>query len=167
MAVLLALVPPAARAQNGNGNSASNAVYLELGGNALLYSLNYERLLPSDVALRAGFGYMSISAAGGGASANVTSVGIPLTFSYLGLGGGAAKFELGAGALFQRFSGAASTGFGDEIEAGTFVPLATFIAGLRIAPPGGGFNFKLAFTPMWHPDVDFFPWGGLGFGVGF
>ena len=75
--------------------------------------------------------------------------------------------ELGAGATFTRFSGSASTGFGDEISAGSFVPVGTFIAGLRLAPAGGGFNFKLAFTPFWHPDIGFFPWGGLAFGVGF
>lgn len=161
-AVLLAGVSSQVQAQSG-----SNTIFLELGGNGLLYSINYERVLPSDVSLRAGFSYMSVSASGGGASANVNWVTIPLTFSYLGIGGGSAKLELGGGAAFTRISGASSTGFGDEIEAGVFVPLASFIAGLRIAPPGGGFNFKLAFTPFWHPDTDFFPWAGLAFGIGF
>lgn len=149
------------------GRTAHNTVFVELGGNALLYSLSYERILPSDVSLRAGFGYVSVSATAGTASSSVTSVGIPVTMSYLGIGSGATKFELGGGVLFERFSGATSTGFGDKIKAGAFVPLATGIAGLRVAPPGGGFNFKLAFTPIWHPDVGFFPWGSLAFGVGF
>ena len=161
IAALVTVVSPEARAQGGR--TANSTIFLELGGNAFFYSLNYERVLPSDVALRAGFGYMSASAAGGGAGTNVTYLGIPLTFSYLGVN----MLELGAGALFARFSGSASAGFGDEIKAGVFVPLATFIAGLRIAPAGGGFNFKLSFTPAWHPDVGFFPWGGLAFGVGF
>jgi hypothetical protein len=146
-----------------NERSAQNTVFLELGGNALLYSLSYERILPSDVSLRAGFGYMSVGATSGAASASVSSLGIPITVSYLGFG----KLELGGGVLLQKFSGATSTGFGDDIEAGVFVPMATFIAGLRLAPPGGGFNFKLGFTPMWHPDVGLFPWGSLAFGVGF
>lgn len=162
IAGLVTVVASEARAQGGG-----NTIFLELGGNGLLYSLNYERVLPSDVALRAGFGYISVSATGGGASANVSWVTIPVTFSYLGIGGGSAKLELGAGAAFTRISGASTTSIGDEIEAGVFVPLASFIAGLRIAPPGGGFNFKLAFTPFWHPDTDFTPWGGLAFGVGF
>lgn len=167
IAALVTVVSPEARAQGGGGRTANSTIFLELGGNALLYSLNYERVLPSDVALRAGFGYMSVSATSGTAGANASVVTIPLTFSYLGVGGGSAKLELGAGATFTRFSGSASTGFGDEISAGSFVPVGTFIAGLRLAPAGGGFNFKLAFTPFWHPDIGFFPWGGLAFGVGF
>ncbi len=143
--------------------TAQNTVYLELGGNALLYSVSYERILPSDVALRIGGGYTSLSATSGTASSSVSSLSIPITASYLGFG----KMELGGGLLLQKFSGATSTGFGNDIEAGVFVPMATFIAGLRLAPPTGGFNFKLAFTPMWHPDVGFFPWGSLGFGIGF
>ena len=146
--------------------TAHNTVFLELGGNGLIYSLSYERILPSEMSLRAGFGYMSIGASAGTASSSVTSLSIPVTASYLGIGG-ATKLELGGGVLFQRFSGATSTGFGNDIEAGVFVPLATFITGLRVAPPGGGFNFKLAFTPIWHPDVGFFPWASLAFGVGF
>ena len=93
----------------------------------------------------------------------MTSLSIPITASYVGLG----KLELGAGVLLQRFSGATSTGFGSDIEAGVFVPMATGIVGLRLAPPTGGFHFRAGFTPMWHPDVGFFPWGSLGFGVGF
>lgn len=165
LAALVALIPSGANAQAAR--TASNTVFLELGGNALLYSLNYERVLPSAVGLRAGMGYMSVSAAAGGTSANASVLTIPLTVSYLGLGGGSAKFEIGGGATLTRFSGSSSTGFGDEIEAGAFVPIGTFIAGLRLAPPGGGFNFKLSFTPFWHPDIGFFPWGGLGFGFGF
>lgn len=165
IAALVAVAPSGAHAQGGR--TAFNTVFLELGGNALFYSLNYERVLPSDVALRAGFGYMSVSATSGTAGGNASVLTIPLTFSYLGVGGGSAKLELGAGATFTRFSASASSGFGDEIEAGAFVPVGTFIAGLRLAPPGGGFNFKLGFTPFWHPDVGFFPWGSLAFGFGF
>lgn len=159
IAGLVTVVVPEAQAQG-------NTIFLELGGNGLLYSINYEKSLPSKVALRAGFGYMSVSATSGGAGANASVVTIPLTFSYLA-GSGSAKFEVGAGATMTRFSGSASTGFGDEISAGAFVPVGTFIAGLRLAPAGGGFNFKLNFTPFWHPDVGFFPWGGLAFGIGF
>jgi hypothetical protein len=108
-----------------------------------------------------------VSATSGTGSGNASWVTIPLTFSYLAGGAGSAKFEVGAGAAFTRISASSSTGFGDEIEAGAFVPIGTFIAGLRLAPPGGGFNFKLGFTPFWHPDIGFFPWGGLAFGVGF
>lgn len=164
-AVLVGLAPFHAEAQNAR--TANNAIFIELGGNAVLYSINYERILPQDVGLRAGFSYLSVSASSGtvGASSNVMS--IPLTASYLGLGSGSSKLELGGGVLLARFSEASTTGFGDDIAAGAFVPLATFIAGYRYVPSGGGFNFKLGFTPAWHPDVGFFPWGGMAFGFGF
>ena len=160
-APLAAQTAPAARA-------ASNAVYLELGGNGLMYSVNYEKHLPATgTAVRAGLGYMSVSASGGGGSANASMVAIPLTFSWLGRGQGSIKPELGAGATAVRFSGSSSIGFGNDVQAGAFVPLATFIAGLRIAPRNGGFNFKLAYTPFWHPDVGFFSWAGMSFGMSF
>lgn len=164
MAALTVVGAQALHAQSAR--TAHNTIYLELGGNALIYSVSYERILPSELALRAGVGYMSLGATAGTASSSVTSLGIPVTASYLGIGG-STKLELGGGVLFERFSGATSTGFGDKIEEGVFVPLATFIAGLRVSPPGGGFNFKLGFTPIWHPDVGFFPWASLAFGVGF
>lgn len=165
IAVLVAMAPSGARAQAAR--TANNAVYLELGGNGLLYSLNYERVLPSDVAFRGGFGYLSVSATAGDGSGNASVLMIPLTFSYLGIGGGSARFELGAGATFARFSASASSGFGDDIKAGAFVPVPTGIVALRLAPPGGGFNFKLAYTPFWNGDIGFFHWGGLALGAGF
>jgi hypothetical protein len=45
--------------------------------------------------------------------------------------------------------------------------MGTFVLGYRFSPPKGGFNFKLAFTPVYHPDVGFWSWGGMAFGVGF
>ncbi len=53
------------------------------------------------------------------------------------------------------------------MKAGAFVPLATFIVGLRIAPPKGGFNFKLAYTPFYSSATKFFNWGGMSFGMSF
>lgn len=171
MAVLafltLAGAPAAAQAPAPVGRTAFNTVFLELGGNGLFYSINYERMMRQGTAFRVGLSYMSVSATSGTGAANATIVGIPLTFSYLAGGAGSLKFEVGGGATFERFSGSASSGFGDDITVGVFVPLATFIAGLRIAPPAGGFNFRLAFTPFWHPDVGFFPWIGLAFGMSF
>ncbi len=164
-AVLVGLLPLDAAAQSKR--TAFNTIFVELGGNAVLYSLNYERITAQDIALRVGFSYLSLTATSGSAGASASAVGIPITASYLGLGSASSKFELGGGILLERFSGASSTGFGDEIEVGVFVPMATFIAGYRYAPVNGGFNFKVGFTPVYHPDVGFFPWGGLSFGYGF
>ena len=163
MVALALMVPAWADAQV---HIARNAMYVELGGNGLWYSLNYERLASPNVALRAGVSYMSVSAASGTASANVSSMGFPLTAAYL-VGKGSSKLEIGGGLLAEKFSGAASSGFGQKATGGGFYPMGTAVFGYRYAPVGGGFNFKLAFTPVYHPDLGFFPWGGLSFGFGF
>jgi hypothetical protein len=165
VAAAVMLAPSWASAQSQR--TAFQTVYLELGGNGLWYSLNYERILPQNVALRVGASYLSMSATAGAATSSVSSFGVPLTASYLGLGGVSHKLELGGGVVFERFSGQASSGFGEKAAGGGLYPLATFIMGYRYAPARGGFNFKLALTPVWHPDLGSFMWGGLAFGVGF
>lgn len=165
VAVLAAMAPALANAQGQR--TAFNAVYLEVGGNGLWYSVNYERIFQQDVSLRVGLSYISVTAAAGETSSSVSSLGVPLTASYLGLGSMNHKLEVGGGVLLEKFSGQASSGFGEKAEGGGFYPFATFIAGYRYVPAHGGFNFKLAFTPVYHPDLGTFPWGGAAFGVGF
>jgi hypothetical protein len=146
--------------------TAPNAVYLELGGNGVIYSVNYERILPGDIGLRAGFGRLSLGASSGTSTAKVSATGVPLTVSYLGIGG-SSKLELGGGILMEKFTGQASWGPGEKVKSGAFVPMATFILGYRYAPMHGGFNFKLAYTPVYQKDLGFFNWGGISFGYGF
>ncbi len=68
---------------------AVSSVYLELGGNAIAYSVNYDRMYDNKYVLRAGIGYFTIDNAG--------IATIPLTGSYV-FGRGASKFEIGLGA---------------------------------------------------------------------
>ena len=164
--VLVALLALPSWAQAQQVKKANNAMYVELGGNGLWYSMNYERLVQPSVAFRLGLSYMSVSAASGGASASVSSTGVPITVSYL-LGGGGSKLEIGAGVLLEKFSGQASSGFGEKASGTGVYPVGTAVFGYRYMPVSGGFNFKLAFTPVYHPDLGFFPWGGLSFGFGF
>ncbi|MCW8803521.1 MAG: hypothetical protein OQK57_03910, partial [Ignavibacteriaceae bacterium] len=70
-----------AAGQTSTTNFKQNQLYLELGGNGLVYSLNYERLLTENFALRAGFGYTP-----GLILVEGTFIQIPVTASYL-LGG--------------------------------------------------------------------------------
>jgi hypothetical protein len=69
--------------------TANNAIYLELLGPGLFYSVNYDRAI-GDVGLRLGVGYISVTASAtsttGCASANATFLTVPLTASYLVLG---------------------------------------------------------------------------------
>jgi hypothetical protein len=166
-ATALVMVAPSAKAQGAK--SANNAIYLELGGSGVIYSVNYERMI-SKMGVRAGFSYLSVNGAavsgGSVSSAKVSATGVPLTMSYLGIGGNN-KLELGGGVLFEKFSGQASWGPGQDVKAGAVVPMATFIMGYRYQPRNGGFNFRIAFTPVYHPDLGFWPWGGMSFGVSF
>jgi hypothetical protein len=64
--------------------TAQNALYAELGGNSGWYSLNYERFLKPEMAVRVGLSYMSVTATAGNgtdsASANATWATLPIMF---------------------------------------------------------------------------------------
>src|SRR5579862_4629726 len=83
--------PAAASPEADTGDHlAPNSVYVEGLGAAILYSINYERVIADQVAVRGGFAYFSASAsANDGAmttsSASSTYVFIPVTASYLGI----------------------------------------------------------------------------------
>lgn len=153
--------------------SARNSVYLELGGNAGLYSLNYERFLIDDGALRIGLMYMSVSATATSgtttASGSASWFGAPLMFSYLGIGSPNHKLELGAGVVLMSFSAGAST-FSATANASGFVVAGTATVGYRYVPVDGGINFKAGFTPLVLQTAGttyFMPWAGLSIGYGF
>jgi hypothetical protein len=154
---LLTLAPARAEAQ-GSPPVAPNALYLELGGSALIYSLNYERMLSSTVGLRLGGGYMSVTGEDDyGDNLSVALLMIPVTVSYL-LGEGAHRLELGGGAVFAWASASTDTDF----ASGSGVA-ATGIVGYRYSAPGGGFLFRAGFTPLMGGG-GFLPWFGASFG---
>jgi hypothetical protein len=166
-AVLAQSAPPPAKplqpAENGP-RTARNGLYVELGGAAAIYSVNYERFVEDDVALRIGFGYVGISATGGSSTASVSMVTIPVTASYLGLRSGSHALELGGGAVYVRFSGSVT----DSSSPGAFGTasgaVGTAIVGYRYAPVNGGFDFRAAYTPMFSSHR-FDSWGGVSFGM--
>lgn len=132
--------------------TAHNALYLELGGNALIYSVNYERFLGDEFSVRAGFGYLSVDTPSfglGGASASLLMV--PVLVNYLGVGGLSHKLELGFG-LTNVYASAEvdSGGTVQEWDSGlTFAPTSS--VAYRYAPPDGGINFKVGFAPTLTP----------------
>jgi len=143
-------------AENKITNLKQNQLYLELFGNGLVYSANYERLLTENFTLRGGFGYTP-----GFLLVEGTFIQIPVTASYL-LGGVTSKFELGLGATF--FSGHNVEVLG--LNGGDFsLVFLTGILGYRYVSLGG-FVFRIAFTPLYNSEADptLFPSGGLSFG---
>jgi len=135
---------------------APNAFYVEGGGPAIFYSVNYERAI-SDVAIRVGAGYY--------ASGGTSWLGVPITVSYLGIGSKKHMFEIGAGVAIHHFSDGADSlslnSGGDE----TFV-LGTVILGYRLEPPKGGFMLRAGLAPVFNGSA-FIPWPYVGLGASF
>ena len=83
-----------------SGFAQTNTVYLELFGNALVGSINYDRMVTDNVSVRVGYGSMSTTSSTYESGLMVTEdVGItmiPIIGNYL-LGEGNHKLEVGGG----------------------------------------------------------------------
>lgn len=146
-------------------NKASS-VFLELGGNALIYSLNYERRFSqSEKGLggRIGFGYVP-----GIGHGSRPSLILPVGFNYLV--GNNHYLEVGAGTTFEFVQGYSSEKYV------YFIPSA----GYRYQPLTKSFSFRIFFSPVFGKysteynangqaikKTKMVPWGGLSFGFRF
>jgi hypothetical protein len=173
-----AAVTPAA----GTGDHlAENSIYAEGLGAAILYSINYERVLADMVALRAGFSYFSASASASDgtttSSASSTYVFVPITASYLGIRSGKHVLELGAGATMLFLSGSANAA-GVSASAGGVVPFGIAMIGYRLHPVDhAGFQFRIGFNALFgqgiglqNPDptkIGYIPFPYLSLGASF
>jgi hypothetical protein len=155
-------IPRSARAE-----SAPNAIFGEVLGNGIFYSINYERLLATaPVGLRVGASYFTYGISNYQGSGNLTFVTVPLVASYY-VGHRAHKLQLGLGATVMHLSlSADSTGLEFESErSGTNVS-ATAVVGYRYLPAHRGISFGVGFTPLLRPGR-FLPWGGASLGYAF
>ncbi len=147
---------------------AENAVFLELGGNGLVYSINYERIFgDSDFSVRVGLSYISLSASNSSTSAKLNLVTVPVLGNYY-VGGRDHKLQLGAGLTFFYASG--NTGSNDGLVSFSgLVPAPTVAIGYRYLPAKGGFTFFIGFTPFIIPGNNKIvqPWAGMSFGGAF
>lgn len=142
-----------------------NSVYFELGGNGVLYSLNFERFLSNEDALiqynlRGGLEYINgglFTFDGGGES----TWGVPIELGGLIRMGesGANYYELGAG-LSSFFT----DNLRYSIDQGTDF-MGTLRFGYRHVSEDG-FLFKIAVVPLVYED-GVFPWLGVGVGGSF
>jgi hypothetical protein len=138
--------------------TARNAFYVELLGNGLLYSLNYDRLFADQISGRVGI--MLIGAANDTSAAGV--IAAPILANYL-FGRGNSHFEAGIGITLM--SGAVENV--EEIEEEGFSgAVGTATLGYRYQRPGGGFVFRAGLTPFFGGG-GILPWFGLSFGYGF
>lgn len=133
----------------------SNALYLELGGNAYYYSLNFERTFSSGLSARLGLG------------------GIPGSLAIPGLAGryfgeGSHHVEIMAGLTYMNSTP-------DDIESlsNRNQLFATAFIGYRLQNPDKKFILKVGYTPLYKikdsdPERDsrfLFHWVGIAVGL--
>jgi hypothetical protein len=155
---------------------AKNAIYLDLLGPGLFYSINYDRVITPDLSARIGFSYLGFGASasdGSGtttASAEFSYWAVPITVSYMGIGSTSNMFEVGGGGAIMNISGSGIVESSDEsAEAGaSFTTFAlTALAGYRHQPADGGFVFRIGLSPEYVLGAGFLPWGYLSLGAAF
>jgi len=138
------------------------SVYLEVGGNAILYSLNYDIVL-DNFGFRLGimpYGYGSVY----DRPSRIDPDGNFLTFdAFLGVfmanyltGSGPHKLELGGGILFGDIQDNVDWDYPRP-------PGLTFTVGYRYLSPKNGFTFRAGFTPV-LTSHDLRPGFGISFG---
>ena len=141
--------------------TAPNAIFAEIGGNCLLGSINYDRRLNKNLALRIGICPVLLPA--------VTVIANAMT------GHKATNIQFGLGVTAITPPPISTTysepGYGSGQNNSSFMFFATADLGFRIQPPHGGFMLQLDATPMIplnHVSLDSsLLWGGLSLGYAF
>ncbi|CAN5598023.1 hypothetical protein BH23BAC1_BH23BAC1_19560 [soil metagenome] len=157
--------------QTESSNFSRNNAYLELLGNGGLYSINYERIVVQNFALRLGFGaWKSIGLFGAGDKSFVT---VPILGNFL-FGKKNSKFEVGAGFLFGREK-EYSTSFNPNSNKSSSIFNLTGVIGYRYQPSTAGLMFRVGLTPFYaltggedaYPESGLTLSGGLSIGYNF
>lgn len=161
LALGLAAVPAAAQeATTAAPHVASNTFFVELGGNAVAYSLNYERFFTPRLGVRVGGMFLRAADEEGPGNINVGL--FPVMATYL-LGNGNGHFETGAGVGFGT-AGVSDTDLADDWNGSAVYGTATF--GYRYQKPEGGVMFRAGFTPIYAGGT-LLPWAGVSVGYAF
>lgn len=164
------------RSDSAGEREAKNALYVDLLGPGLFYSINYDRMLTDDLSARIGFSYLSFGASAGdgtgaaSASAEFSYWAVPVTVSYLGIGSENNMLEVGGGPVIMNITGSGvietdDTASGAEASATVFA--MTGMVGYRHQPADGGFVFRVGASPVMAFGAGFLPWGYLSLGAAF
>jgi hypothetical protein len=141
-----------------------NAIYAELLGQGILYSINYDYLLANNLSLRAGFSSFSLPLLF--FDGDVSFTGYPMSINYL-IGGENSKLEIGAGIMPGKLS---HTGhdvfFGADPCWDETIVWGTGSLGYRYQQRDGGLLFRIGLTPFFYSGTATLS-GGLSLGVGF
>jgi hypothetical protein len=148
-AAFLLLAATASFAQSPVHSIRRNTFFLELGGNTMSYSLNYDRILLSrdkwKLSGRVGALYQPLFQV-----SNRLMVGVPLEVSYL-RGSGKHFVEVGLGGTVTYDTYPLS-----ETRVRDLAVMGVFRVGYRHQKPEGGFFYKVGFTPLagWVYDLE-------------
>ena len=135
---------------------ARNSIFLELAGNGLLYSLNYDHKLFNHLSARIGGMYLGVQERA--TNQSVSLLAVPIMANYL-VGNGSSRLEIGAGVTVGRAGGNINTG---DIDQGAFGWFTSTI-GYRLQPTNGGFLLRVGLTPHFTSQ-GILPWAGLSLG---
>jgi hypothetical protein len=159
--LLIGILPPNAFGQEEKEGS-NHGVFLELLGNGIFYSVNYDTRFSKKVdglGGKVGFGYISID------GDHYSS--FPFLVNYL-IGKNGHYFEMGAGANFLVADFDNGVGVFDKPEIAKWEGWSgTISLGYRYHPVDGGFLFRAGFTPIVKRG-EFNPfWPQVSFGYAF
>ena len=156
---------PQAPPQNQE-RTALNSLYVEGLGPAIFYSFNYDRII-SDVSLRVGISYFSLSASNAsGDSAKAYWLAMPFDVNYIGLGSKKHIFEVGGGGTVLAV-GAGTSSLGVESSESKVFFFGHLNLGYRLQPPQGGFMLRTGISPIIGQGLGFLPWPYIGLGATF
>ncbi len=143
------IVAPAKRGQT---------VFVEVGGQGLLFTANYDTRFSNKrdgLGGRAGIGYMAID------GDNITT--IPFSLNYL-LGKGKHFFEVGLGATAMIASTNSDILLDNDSDGGV---IGTMSFSYRLQPEDSGFSFRAGLTPIFN-SRNFMPYyAGISLGYAF
>jgi hypothetical protein len=156
-AVLLLILIPSITSY-AQKETARNSIYLELLGNGVFYSINYDREFNDYLGMRVGLSYLpGVSTA---FSTTEDIIMIPVMINTF-IGNGNSKFELGAGIVYEGFTHSTIFGSSDSQI------IITTTIGYRYQQKAGGLIFRIGFTPLITERGYILPFGGISIGTSF
>ncbi len=152
--------------QEARADTCRNAIYAEILGPGLLYSINYDYRITTHFGLRAGVSRWSVPAIFVLVNGSIGFTGFPITANYLS-GEGSSHLELGVGVVpvILTLNGE-EVFFGSNVRDRKTLVMETMTMGYRYQPPDGGIVFRIAFTPLMVFDK-VVPFGGISLGAAF
>lgn len=152
-------------ATNEDNYFARNSIFVELLGNGILYSLNYDHKFFDHASARIGGMFLSYPKNDvNNDNGRTILVLVPIMVNYL-VGNGNSRLEVGGGILAGGTNGSAQIE-NERISEARGGGAFTGNIGYRLQPRDGGFLFRIGFTPV-ISSAGFLPWAGLSLGATF